>query len=144
MSYLPSQTLLEGYWAWGYYVRWALPEVGSTHEKSNSGNFVLYILYPTHCPYFPHSLTPRMYKRAVQGKGALGLISGMGEKGGKTGPRLYGQLILQLFSPVSSSSPDSQPNEHLFLHSVIWPSVWWCGGKAPDLEVKGSRIHLLL
>lgn len=40
-----------------FYISWPLPEVGSTHEKSKSGNFVLYILYPTHCPHLPPGCT---------------------------------------------------------------------------------------
>lgn len=67
-----------------FYVRWALPEVGSTHEKSNSGNFVLYILpvaptSPTHSP-------PGCTKGQSKGRELWDSFLGWEGREGKLGP----------------------------------------------------------
>lgn len=68
----------------------------------NSGNFVLYTLYPTHFPLLAH---PQDVQKDSLRTGNIGnLDSGMGGRGGRAGAKLYVQLI-QLPLPQRHSLP---------------------------------------
>lgn len=107
-----------------FYISWPLPEVGSTDEKSKSGNFVLYILYPTHCPHLPPGCT----KGRSKGRKLWDSLLGGEGREGKLHPGSMYNWYYSFFSQYLLLLLTTSPMNTCFsilCHLAYSLIVWW-------------------